>query len=231
MNTGSVTKRPYPKGRAAKKLTYPAQLLIFYLVMEKPGITLHEIQEELLDLLLIDIDVSNICRCLHQSGFTRQKIRISALQKDELLRQQYIKDVSIYNTEMLIFLDQTGADRRNALRRYGYSMRSKPIVSHELLVRGCHLSGLAFMSVKGLLDVQVVQGTTNGEIFYKFVEEHLLPHLQPFNGINPHSVVIMDNCSVHHMTEIIQMIEEVGSFVQFLPPYSPDFMPIELAFF
>lgn len=40
----------------------------------------------------------------------------------------------------------------------------------------------------------------------------------------------MDNCFVHHMTEIIQMIEEVGSIVQFLPPYSPDFMPIELAF-
>ena len=40
----------------------------------------------------------------------------------------------------------------------------------------------------------------------------------------------MDNCSIHHVSEIIQMIEEVGSIAHFLPPYSLDFMPIELAF-
>jgi len=110
LNTGTITKRPYPQDRTARKLTYPAQLLILHLVMEKPGITLHEIQEELLGLLLIKIDASNICRFIQQSGFTRQRLRITALQKDELLRQQYIMEVSTYNPEMLIFLDETGAD-------------------------------------------------------------------------------------------------------------------------
>ena len=43
-------------------------------------------------------------------------------------------------------------------------------------------------------------------------------------------MVIMDNCSIHHVNEIVQMIEEVGSNVHFLPPYSPDFMLIELEF-
>ena len=103
-------------------------------------------------------------------------------------------------------------------------------MSHQLLVRGDHLSGIAFISVNGLLDVKVVTGATNGDVFYSFVEEHLLPCLLPFDGINPHSVVIMDNCSIHHVSGIVQMIEEVGSVVHFLPPYSPDFMPIELAF-
>jgi len=82
----------------------------------KPGIILHKIQEGLLGLLLIKIDASNTCRFLHQSGFTRQRLRITALQKDELLRQQYIMKISIYNTEMLIFLDDTEPDQRNALR-------------------------------------------------------------------------------------------------------------------
>jgi len=45
-----------------------------------------------------------------------------------------------------------------------------------------------------------------------------------------HSVVVMDNCSIHHISEIVQMIEEVGAIVHFLPPYSPDLMPIEMAF-
>ena len=230
-NTGTVSKRQYPKDKSTRKLTDPAQLLVLHLAIERPGIKLQEIQEELLNLLLVDIHVSNICRFLHQSGFKRQKLRIPAAQRDEVLRQQYITEVSIYNSEMLIFLDETGADRRNALLRYGYSMRGKPIVSHhQLLVRGDHLSGIAFISVNGLLDVKVVTGVTNGDVFYSFVEEHLLPCLLPFDRINPHSVVIMDNCSIHHVSGILQMIEEVRSIVHFLPPYSPDFMPIELAF-
>ena len=224
-NTGTVSKRQYPKDKSARKLTDPAQLLVLHLAMERPGIKLQEIQEELLNLLLVNIHISNICRFLHQSGFTRQKLRIAAMQRDEFLRQQYISEVSIYSREMLIFLDETGADRRNALRRYGYSIRGNPIVSHQLLVRGDHLSGIAFISVNGLLDVKVVRGATNSDIFYSFVEERLLPCLLPFDGINPHSVVIMDNCSIHHVSEIVQMIEEVGSIVHFLPPYSPYFMP------
>ena len=116
-NTGTVSKRQYLKDRSTRKLTDPAQLLVLHLAMERPCIKLKEIQEELLNLLLINIHVSNICRFLHQSGFTRQKLRIAAIQRDEVLRQQYISDVSIYNREMLIFLDETGADWRNALRR------------------------------------------------------------------------------------------------------------------
>ena len=52
----------------------------------------------------------------------------------------------------------------------------------------------------------------------------------PFDGHNPHSVVILDNCSIHHIPEIVHMIQEVGALVHFLPPYSPDLNPIEEAF-
>jgi len=58
----------------------------------------------------------------------------------------------------------------------------------------------------------------------------LLPHLLSFDGNNPQSIVIMDNCSIHHIGEVVKMIEEVGAIVHFPPPYSPDFMPIELVF-
>ena len=86
------------------------------------------------------------------------------------------------------------------------------------------------MSVNGLLDVKVVRGVTNGNVFYSLVEKHLLPCLLPFDEKNPHNVVIMDNCSIHHLSSIVKMIEEVGAIVHFLPPFSPDFMPIEMAF-
>ena len=51
-----------------------------------------------------------------------------------------------------------------------------------------------------------------------------------FNGVNPHSIVILDNASIHHVQGIVEMINEVGALVLFLPPYSPDFNPIEEVF-
>ena len=52
----------------------------------------------------------------------------------------------------------------------------------------------------------------------------------PFDGANPHSIVILDNASVHHVDGIADMIQEVGALVMYLPPYSPDYNPIEELF-
>ena len=92
------------------------------------------------------------------------------------------------------------------------------------------MSAIAVMSVQGLLDCKVVHESVDGDVFYDFVHTHLIPHLQPFDGCNPHSVVILDNASVHHVEEAVKAIEEVGAIVHILPPYSPDLNPIEEAF-
>ena len=175
--TGNVTKKEYLRENDFRKLTSPAQLFILQLTLEKPGIYLHEIQRELWDFLQIDVNISTIYRLLHESGFTRQRLRYAAIQRDEMLRQQFILDVSVYTPEMLIFLDETGAYRRNVLRKYGYSMRGKPVVNHSLLVRGECVSAVAVISVCGLLDICTVMGSTNSDTFYDFVEKHLLPIL------------------------------------------------------
>lgn len=205
-------------------------MLILHLVVEKPGILLREVQTELLQVLLLEVDISTICRFLRENGFTRQKLRYIALQRDDYLRQKFVLDVPVYEPHMLIFLYETGADRRNILRKYGYSMRGKPAQKHAWFVRGERVSGIAIISVSGLLDVSVVKGTVDGDKFYHFVLKYLLPHLMPFNGVNSHSVVILDNCAIHHVEEITSMIEDVGALVQFLPPYSPDMNPIEEMF-
>lgn len=136
----------------------------------------------------------------------------------------------MYNPDLLVFIDETGADRRNLLRSHGYSIREKPLRNHTLLVRGEHVSAVACISTAGHLDVKTVKGNTDGDIFYEFVQTHLLPILQPYNGSNPHSVMIMDNCSIHHVPEVVKSITDVGALVHFLPPYSPDLAPIEETF-
>ena len=58
----------------------------------------------------------------------------------------------------------------------------------------------------------------------------MVPKLQLYNGSNPHSVVVMDNCSIHHVLEVVTSITDVGALVHFLSPYSPNLAPIEEAF-
>ena len=131
---------------------------------------------------------------------------------------------------MFVFLDETGTYRKDTIRKYGYSVRGKPAKSQKLLVRGERISVIAFMSMRGLLDCKVIHGTVDGDRFYDFVNSHLLPQLQPYNGSNPHSVVVLDNASIHHVDEAVKAIEDVGAIVHFLPPYSPDLNPIEEMF-
>ena len=57
------------------------------------------------------------------------------------------------------------------------------------------MSAISCISIAGLLDVETLTGTSDGDTFHSFVQTDLLPHLMPYSGINPHSVVIMDNCA------------------------------------
>lgn len=54
--------------------------------------------------------------------------------------------------------------------------------------------------------------------------------MQPFNGHSERSVAVMDNCSIHHVDFVMEIFREAGILVIFLPPYSPDYNPIELTF-
>lgn len=58
----------------------------------------------------------------------------------------------------------------------------------------------------------------------------LSPLLYPFNGVNPHSIIIADNASVHHVEGVTELLENLGVQIYFLPPYTPDFNPIEELF-
>ena len=76
----------------------------------------------------------------------------------------------------------------------------------------------------GWLAPLVVDGAINGQIFLSWVQQHLTRELRP------NDVVIMDNLSSHKIVGVQESIESAGAKLFFLPPYSPDFNPIELAF-
>jgi transposase len=78
--------------------------------------------------------------------------------------------------------------------------------------------------LEGLSAPLVVDGAINGDIFLAYIRQHLAPTLKPGD------VVIMDNLSSHKVAGVREAIEAVGATLMFLPPYSPDFNPIEQVF-
>ena len=178
----------------------------------------------------VKIHVSTICRTLKFMGCTRQVIPHVALQQSEVARAKFMAKVSVYNPSMLIWIDESGRDRRNSTRKYCYSVRGIRPVDHRLLIRGTRYSAIPFMSVQGIHDVFLAEGSVNGERFEFFIRNYLLPVLMPFNGINPLSVVILDNASIYRVQSNVQLFESTGAKVLFLPPYSPDLNPLEPVF-
>ena len=174
--TGSVEKRPYPKNaRPLQKLTKAVQLTVLHTVLQNPSIYLRELQIEVLANTGVEVGQSSLCTFLKQSNFTRQKMQIVAKQRDEDLRLQFATDVSLYSVEMLVFLDETGSDQRDALRRYGYSLRGKPPRSVRLLHRGEHISAITAMTSEGIqcvrVEVQLMAAsslTLSKGIYYQF---------------------------------------------------------------
>ena len=140
-------------------------------------------------------------------------------------------DVSQYDPSMLLWVDESGCDKRNCMRKRGYSLRGITPQDHRLLVRGTRYSAIPVMSLEGIHDVYLAEGNVNGETFETFVRSCLVPILQPFNYTNSHSVVILDNASIHHVGAISEIVEEeAGARLLFLPPYSPDLNPLEEVF-
>jgi transposase len=83
---------------------------------------------------------------------------------------------------------------------------------------------IAALGIAGVTCSTVVDGAVNGEVFEAFVEQVLAPALQPGD------VVVLDNLSSHKRQRTRELIEAAGATLEFLPPYSPDFNPIELVF-
>ena len=81
-----------------------------------------------------------------------------------------------------------------------------------------------------MVGVELTTGSVDGNKFVDFVRGTLIPNMRPFDGINERSIVIMDNCSIHHVSEVKKLFEDAGILVFYLPPYSPDMSPIEETF-
>lgn len=125
--------------------------------------------------------------------------------------------------EKFVFIDES-AVQLNMQGEYAWSDVGTRAHVHKNRRRGKSYSLIADLSVHGVQAPFIVDGGVNTNAFLFYVEEILLPTL------GPGQIVVMDNCSAHNQAELEDIFEEHDIQLWFLPTYSPDLSPIELAF-
>ncbi len=124
------------------------------------------------------------------------------------------------NIEDLIFVDEMGANLSLA-RLYARAPKGQRAYAAKPLNRGTNVTTIGALGLEGMVAVMTVEGGTTREVFVTYVEQVLVPQLRPGQ------VVVMDNLKAHKVAGVQEAIQAVGARVQYLPPYSPDFSPIE----
>ena len=125
--------------------------------------------------------------------------------------------------EHLVFIDETGTST-NMARLRGRAPRGKRLVSKVPHGHWKTTTFVAGLRSTALTAPCVIDGPMNASAFLAYVEQILAPSLKPGD------IVVMDNLSAHKAPSIREAIEVVGARLLYLPPYSPDFNPIEQLF-
>ena len=162
----------------------------------------------------------------HSSRMNQKKV-LKASEQDRpdvaARRVAWIAYQSNWDPNRLVFLDETWA-KTNMTRTYGRARKGTRLIAKVPHGHWKTTTFLAGIRAEGWVAPLVVDGAINGNIFLSYVEQHLAPVLKEGD------VLIMDNLSSHKRCGVREAIEERGAQLLFLPPYSPDLNPIELAF-
>jgi transposase len=149
---------------------------------------------------------------------------VGALERDEFLRAAWkVMVAQSLDARSLVFVDEMGTNT-SLSAVYGWAKKGQRAHCSVPRNRGKNTTVLSSMSVDGMGPSLAVEGATNSDVFETYVERVLAPTLRKGQ------VVVMDNLSAHKGERIRELIEKRGCELLYLPPYSPDFNPIEEAF-
>jgi transposase len=153
-----------------------------------------------------------------------KKRSVGASERDEFLRAAWRALVAQgIHAERLVFVDEMGSNISLA-PVYAWSRRGERAFVSVPRNWGKNVTLLASMSLEGMGPCLAVEGSTTREVFEAYLEHVLAPTLRAGQ------VVVMDNLTAHKGERVRELIAARGCELLYLPPYSPDFNPIEEAF-
>ena len=223
--TGSYRPRPQGGDRRSHRIEARAETVLA-LVEETPDMTLAEIAVHLESAHGVRVSQSTVWRFFHRRGITFKKTaHASEQQRPDVLRRRraWFDAQPDLDPEQLVFVDETGASTKMARRcgRAPRGHRCRASVPHG------HWKTTTFVGalrLSGMTAPMVLDGAMHGAAFLAYVEQVLVPTLKPGD------IVVMDNLPAHRSAAVRDAIRRAGAELRFLPPYSPDFNPIEMAF-
>ena len=200
--------------------------MVLALLEETPDMTLAEIAAHLESEHGLRVSQSTVWRFFHRRGITFKKTaHASEQQRPDVLqrRRAWFEAQPALDPDRLVFVDETGASTKMA-RRCGRALRGhrcRAPVPHG------HWKTTTFVGalrLSGMTAPMVLDGAMHGAAFLAYVKKVLVPTLEPGD------IVVMDNLPAHRSAAAREAIHRAGAELRFLPPYSPDLNPIEMAF-
>lgn len=137
-------------------------------------------------------------------------------------RTLFKKAVAALEVVRFKFLDESSVNL-SLTRLYGRAAPEERVVDSTPLRSGTQTTTLAVIGLNGITAPLVLPGAVNGTVFYGYMEQCVAPTLLPGD------ILFMDNLSAHKVAGIEALVRACGALLIYLPPYSPDFNPIELA--
>ncbi len=153
----------------------------------------------------------------------KEKKTLAASEHDPEARAAWWQAVTELNLDKLVFIDEAGTHTAMT-RTHARAPKGQRAYGTVPRNRGGNLTLLAALSKERLQAEWLIEGSVDGDVFVTWLEHVLLPTLTPGH------IVVMDNLRAHYRKEVRALVEARGCGLLYLPPYSPDFSPIELAF-
>jgi transposase len=157
--------------------------------------------------------------------FQKKVIHAAEQQRPDvqIRRAAWTADRRDWEAAHLVFIDESSA-RTNLVRQYGRCLRGRRLVSYAPHGHWKTTTFVAALRQDGFTAPMVLDGAMDGKAFLAYVQQVLVPTLKDGD------LVVMDNLASHKRAGVRESIEAAGARLLYLPPYSPDLNPIELAF-
>ena len=230
VQTGNVVAVAQPSREHCRVLNEHEELYVVGLILNKASLYLKEVCQVVSEMFHIQVSMPTICRILQRYGITRKKIRQVASQRSETLRGRFMGNCLLFSQDMFVFADETGSDNRNTIRKFGYALRGVTPICQRVLCRGRRVNAVSAISTNGVLATEIITSNATGDFFFDYLRGTLLPQMRAFDGHSARSILVLDNCAIHHISEVKAVAQQAGILLLFLPAYSPDLNPIEEAF-
>jgi len=225
--TGSV----YPLSTGGRPRVVPIEVVAYMvdIMAQRSTYWAEELQWLICEQFGQWYNVRTLYRVLHEKEFTTKVVQRQAAQRDPIARMAFEEELVTYLPAQLVYADETYASDKVAVRRRGWAPKGWIAKDVRHLHYNERFSILPAYSIDGYLDGTLIkEGSVIGAEFLDWLQVKIMPQMNPYPA--PRSVLIMDNCRTHDRVLIRELCLNYHVIVLFLPPYSPDYNPIELTF-